>query len=191
MHEDNLACHKVIGKPSAHAHHERQVFAKMASKEEILGGEASGNVTHPFNLLWIAQQFADSQGCSFRRIHQVTGVVIVYLQPYSADVAADDRLAFPHRLGDGQPEPFLSRFLYDYRRCTLQSVYRPVSICRQIQNMDSVISIGGISNLVKNDGCLGIVSRATSGQDKPTWHRPIEQVESLDDPDGVLKPIKA
>ena len=61
-------------------------------------------------------------GVEVLRFDQQTVVFVDDLVLYPADPTGDDRTRFPHRLGDGQPEPLDEALLHDEMGVALQRV---------------------------------------------------------------------
>lgn len=80
--------------------HEEIFFDVLATVPSQLCGE-----------LGVSEEIADLISASFDRMNQHAGQLVDDLVGYAADGAGDGGLPLPERLGDGEAEPFLNRFL--------------------------------------------------------------------------------
>ena len=86
------------------------------------------------------------------------------LQGNAAAGAADDRLAFPERLGDGESKTFPERLLQHHGRRALQGIDRAVGVGRKHQHLHVRVVAGAIQDLAENLGPFGVVVGRPAGQ---------------------------
>ncbi len=169
---------------------ERQIIPDITGDEEVLPYEFLGQFTHAFAHLRAVEQIADAEGAALGGIDQEAGAIIPELQDDAPHVAADNRLAFPHGLGDRQAEPFPGGFLEDNIRGALQGVDFVVGVRRQQEHLNIRLPLGRLHDLRQSLGPFRVVGGLASGQHQLTGRMFAHHAEGLNHPHRVFKRIE-